>query len=1260
MNRPTSPKPEQVNFYSPPSSLPSSYFYDIETLQQQQQQFNNQEQQFNEFTSENNNKENNNSFKNKKTNSNKCFSSSSSSRSSSSSSFYYKNKSTKQKIEKNEQNKNEIKKQNLQNSIIIRQNDTIKKQLSFLYEFFSFFISSYDKTSSEESKIFDFIESFKQHFGSFFDKNNNETKQNKNKKENDKNVKQNVEQQQQQPTSSSSTSTTTTTKAGHFLDHQAKPFCPQQMRHIENNDERTISNAYPPQLPSYEQSISPSLPSHSYSTENHVNVVRQNEPAPSLSPTTAGHLHRESSSTQLPNLDNRLPHAPSNVTTISKEEHQQEEGRSQHSPHLRQGTSNDAPSNGSRNFSSGSNHQSLLNRSEQRPPQSSNTSNSFSSGVFDSKSNGTQRCETCSFDLCNVENCEPLRRCGKCHKGVCINSNNKSNRSEMGQTQNQQTESSSSPQLDRHSGGQLPRTSSTNRQRPSESSELPRLPNNNSSSSSSQQQQQQSQQSFNDDATREPINGNRQQQQQQQQSSFVNHLQRPHQVSSSVPANQGTHSSLLQEGCSRSPHQNGRSGSSRRSSINHGDGKTQRRSSRFPNNNSSVRSGPNRLRNDDWYSESDEASLDDFINSFSVNYEEPFLCNFHRNKKQQNTYDKISALLLNNTSSYNPIYIGKNKNEKYFNLPAKQNLSFISSDNSIFHNFQKSIQQNNSSFFSPSTSIFSITKHSHSNTTATPDELQQLPLHVADVPPMNVDKIVEMMNETTTARYNKLVSLLTKPDSKQHHGDNNILEPSVEIEKSFGCLPRHSEILVSKKIVELVDENIHGKTKGSGRVFMVKEAKVDDEGNLKNRLRFIFWPLRMNNWLKKVGYTCEALLYHISKYLDNITDDFGATADAASGFFQYEIPPHARPWFRFMDSDGKVYQLCRLPMGLSLSVELMQLMMEVLIGNPEFVKEEFAITNVRSNAYVDDIRISGPLFNMVNACKNINNRAKDLGITLKSPLELSSSYTFLGAFFDHKNHSISIGEKLKKKIPTEWKSKTIIGKEFHSLIGRLIHATAILRLPLVSFMMLVKWSARKFNQFNKDPKLADSVVTLPDFAVSKLNSWCQLAHSQRFVKNKQHNNNPEKKVLKIFLDASKDGWGATVITPDLQLFHSGGRWNDEEKQLHINLLEALAFRKTVISFADLIISIGAVDFNIDNTSVQFSVARGAARKEEMIKIIQHPIEFLVAFDIDVTSQYVESKNNLSDCISRQNTNLPKLTREEVENIYKRRGAGERW
>ena len=297
---------------------------------------------------------------------------------------------------------------------------------------------------------------------------------------------------------------------------------------------------------------------------------------------------------------------------------------------------------------------------------------------------------------------------------------------------------------------------------------------------------------------------------------------------------------------------------------------------------------------------------------------------------------------------------------------------------------------------------------------------------------------------------------------------------------------------------------------------------------------------------------------------------------------------------------------------------------------------------------------------MVHACKNINDRARDLGITLKSPLSPSSSYTFLGAFFDHKNHSISIGEKLKKKIPTEWKSKTIIGKEFHSLIGRLIHATAILRLPLVSFMMLVKWSARKFNQFNKDPKLADSVVTLPDFAVSKLNSWCQLAHSQRFVKNKQHNSNPEKKVLKVFLDASKDGWGATVITPDLQLFHSGGRWNDEEKQLHINLLEALAFRKTVISFADLIISIGAVDFNIDNTSVQFSVARGAARKEEMIKIIQHPIEFLVAFDIDVTSQYVESKNNLSDCISRQNTNLPKLTREEVENIYKRRGAGERW
>ena len=953
-----------------------------------------------------------------------------------------------------------------------------------------------------------------------------------------------------------------------------------------------------------------------------------------------------------------------NVTEVSEEKHQKEEGNCQLPSHLCKRNSNNVEEDESRNNGFRSNGEGLCNRGEQRSSPPSYSSNKKSSGIFNQTSNEPERCQTCSNDLSNVENGQSLRRCCQSHLRLYSQQRRRrqqsqSNYSQMGQTQNQQTISTQNAQLDCNSRGQLSRTSSSRSGSPSKSTKVPQLQHHHSSSSSSNNKQfnQQFENNASTSTTTKSVSG--EYQQQHQSPSLISNVQCLDQIPPSFSSNTTTNSTLLQERCSGPSHQHGSQGSPGGSSPHHNHGETQGRTSRLPNNNCTLCSKSDCICFNDWYSKSDEASLNDFANSFSCLFHDPYLCNFHRNKNEQNTFSKISSLLSNNVSGTDPIYFNK-KSEKHFNVPAK-NFSIISHDNSIFKNFQKSIIEN-TSFSSPSSSLFSITKYSHSNSTATPEDLTSLPLHISEVKPLNISKIKNMMNPNTLHRYNFLKTLLTTPDQLHiFYPQYKSLQPYDDIEISYSCIPHLCKDIINKKIAEPASETTHGKTKGWGRVFFVKESKLDEDNNsLFNRLRFIFWPQKMNEWLKNIGYSCEALLYHISKYLDNILDDSGATADAASGFFQFEIPPAARCWFRFKDSEGNLYQLCRLPMGLSISVEIMQIIMEVLIGNPKFVKPQFVIDFVRSNAYVDDIRISGSVENVSRACSKINERALDCCITLKKPLSPSSSYTFLGGFFNHSDHTISLGEKLRNKIPSSFTSSVIIGKDFHSLIGRLIHATAMLRLPLVSYMMLIKWSARKFNQFNKNPKLSFSPLNLPPFAISKLDSWCKVAHSTRYFHKKDDDNNNNNKKLVVFLDASLGGWGTTVITPDLQLFHTGGSWSSEHKNMNINLLEAVAFRNSVISFADLIVKIGAVDFRIDNTSVESSVRRGAARKEEMINIIQHPIEFLVAFDITVTSSYVESKNNLADPISRQSTTLPDLTRDQVESLYMRKGDGGRW
>jgi len=832
-----------------------------------------------------------------------------------------------------------------------------------------------------------------------------------------------------------------------------------------------------------------------------------------------------------------------------------------------------------------------------------------------------QRSDTGRHDVSNVQNRRSLRRCGSPSRQVAspLQPSTESNHHQMGPHQDNKVRSSPCPQLGRNRRTQLPRND----------------PNN-----SSPLQQHTSE--------RPPVQGD--------------HSPISPTLLQTVSGNGTTDSSLLQKRSYRNPHRTSFQ-QQPRSTTRPPDGQTQGSAPRFSTNNDPLCSGSNSSCSDVWDPKCDSSSLE-FASLLLGDKTHLFNINSNSNSNSNSNYNNInnqnipsSAFAKVRDNIQNNISTSDNSSVPlYFNTNLE-----VNNENTLLRSYLQSKLSNQTTNKPSSLQQFSLTKQSHSSTLPTDDEKSRLPLHLSEVKTCNMKLIKQRLLVPRFERLQHVLNILWRPGASELWGEENKLQESDHVEKSFGFLSSHSKQLCQKGICEPVNPSRHQKTQGSGRVFVVKETKVDNNGAPKERLRFIFWPYKFNEWCRKIGYQCKAGLHHISFYLDSVLDEVGATGDAASGFFQVNIPEWARPWYRFKDEVGDLYQMTRLPMGISPAVEIMQTIMEVIIGNPSFVSPPHQITYVRhQHAYVDDIRIAGREKDVTRACQEIMNNCAVLNVTLKNPPSPSKNYVFLGANFNHQQNIISIGPKLRRTIPMRLEDSKITGKDLNSLVGRLIHAAGMLRLPLASYAFALKWCARKFNQMNNGTLPHYQTIVIPPSILNSLNIWCTAAHSNKYIYEPP---SPDSRCI-CFVDASLKGWGATLITPDSQVFHTGGAWKNED--IHkdnstgiINILEAKAFRNSVASFIEIIIKYRNIEFRIDNTSVENGVRRGTAHSLELNQVLRAPLELLTAFDVSMTVLYVKSAENLADAKSRLET-APNVTREMAKELYTRKGAGGNW
>ena len=404
--------------------------------------------------------------------------------------------------------------------------------------------------------------------------------------------------------------------------------------------------------------------------------------------------------------------------------------------------------------------------------------------------------------------------------------------------------------------------------------------------------------------------------------------------------------------------------------------------------------------------------------------------------------------------------------------------------------------------------------------------------------------------------------------------------------------PRDADALGACNICSFVSEDQRraSPTRGTCVPFTV----IQDKGKSKQR-RFILWTRSHNSACRKAGYEPYLPdLQHISNFLPDIHHEAATLRDMRLSFWQVPIPEAARPLFRFCDTDGRLMEMQVLPMGHTASPELMQILASVLSGHPRYCNPEHSFDCPSRRVLIDNIRLCGSLPQMREAANWLDATASALHVTWNADemRDAARRYDFLGGDWDHTDGTIRISAKHKERFKGVPSSLSFTDAE--TLVGRLVHFSGMLQLITGRYYWAMKWFRRQANLFNRG--LIDSCeqLILSQSVRANLHAWMQDCGQPYTVPKRLG----VQREASLFTDASLQGWGAILVTPDSRVHASGGQWVKTYESGDICTLEGVALAEAIECFYKEILRCGASTLHVfvDNTSVKAAVAKGRLRK----------------------------------------------------------------
>eukprot|EP00744_Colponema_vietnamica_P002292 GILI01003623.1.p1 GENE.GILI01003623.1~~GILI01003623.1.p1 ORF type:complete len:807 (-),score=18.69 GILI01003623.1:623-2758(-) len=490
-----------------------------------------------------------------------------------------------------------------------------------------------------------------------------------------------------------------------------------------------------------------------------------------------------------------------------------------------------------------------------------------------------------------------------------------------------------------------------------------------------------------------------------------------------------------------------------------------------------------------------------------------------------------------------------------------------------------------------------------------------IPLKVKPVPSLHLERVRDRLNPKFASRWDYLFNLL-----EEYTIDETTRWASSNSQR-LSLLPSEDAArLVDNKIARRV---LHSDPPAEGYAipFTVKEH----EGREAER-RFILWTKHFNEWLSS-RYSPDLDLKYVGFYLDSVRGECAALRDLATSFFQVPLPPSVSRKLRFFDMANNEYEILRFPMGLSLSVEIMQMICRSIGGDHEVVLPQYFHPPGHLDVWVDNLRFISNNNEVNTWNQQVESAAHDCGVTFKPSATILSSkqYDFIGVHFDHDKKRVCPSENTINKIPNIKSSISFL--ELEKLVGRLIFCASVSRVPLVKHYLTLKWARRLFNRANRGDLDLFSTIKIPPSIRAGLRAFIASSTSHFYVLSTPHAH------VTLFTDASKEGWGAVFVDDINRMRVIGSRWSNLEKQNHINILEGEAVHRA-INQLDLVEHFGKeIRLYVDNTSVQQSMSKGNTRSDNLAPVIDRCVSVLQNFST-VRIGYITSKDNPADFASR--------------------------
>ena len=485
-----------------------------------------------------------------------------------------------------------------------------------------------------------------------------------------------------------------------------------------------------------------------------------------------------------------------------------------------------------------------------------------------------------------------------------------------------------------------------------------------------------------------------------------------------------------------------------------------------------------------------------------------------------------------------------------------------------------------------------------------------VPLHNRRIGAVDMNEIFRAANDDAAADLVRLRAMLLEPGDAKFSG-----RP----------LPvADGDALVGTGNVEIVDEELERlhPTTGTARPFTVVEEKPDGP-----RRRFILWPKSQNDALQ-LDFRSQVPLTHVSGYLDAVLQQSAVLRDLALGFWQVDLSQSERANFRFRLSDGRIAQPTRLPMGLCVSVDIMQRVTEILAGHPRSARDAFGKD---PDVYIDGVRFAGSVDQCVAYARFIDARAARFRVTLKERGEPPmANYTFIGVDFDHAKRSVVASAKTLRKLANDDVCAGVATFDtLRRFAGRLFHAAACNRTPLAEFYFIIKKLRRLISGFNRGVVQDCSLVELSSGFLLSTQDLVNRVHVPLVIREATG-----AAPATLCTDASLKGWGGVLFLPRGDMLVVGDKWGEQHLGADISVLELEAVRLSLEALAVSLSAVGALSVRVDNSSALASLVRGGARAEALNTAVRNLAGAMRLFPFVVDVGYVKSAANPADFPSR--------------------------